>query len=227
MKCPKHKGSAEVRGSRGSFSLGFCAPQLRATSKTLRSAICFCTPGGRPWLRCPRTPAYNGSPQARCPQTLARSGGPRAGAHGPPRIVEVRKHGARALPRYAHRPPRTAEVRGYSAHEPPHMVKVRGYGAHKPPQKAEVRGRGAHELPHVVEVRGYGAPKRFSPIPPLGRPLVRVSVLVIVMPHSALKHQEKSFRIERERCQSLRFFGFFRKGFSLKSIRETIGQSYP
>ena len=115
----KTQVSAEVRGSRGSFSLGFCAPQLRATSKTLRSAICFCTPGGRPWLRCPRTPAYNGSPQARCPQTLACSGGPRAGAHGPPRIVEVRKHGARALPRYAHRPPRTAEVRGYSAHEPP------------------------------------------------------------------------------------------------------------
>ncbi len=81
--------------------------------------------------------------------------------------MEVRKHGARALPRYAHRPPRTAEVRGYSAHEPPHMVEVRGYGAHKPPQKAEVRGRGAHELPHVVEVRGYGGPKRFSPIPPL------------------------------------------------------------
>ncbi len=46
MKCSKTKGSAEVRGSRGSFSLGFCTPYVFATRKTLRSATCFCTFAG-------------------------------------------------------------------------------------------------------------------------------------------------------------------------------------
>ena len=192
MKCPKHKGSAEVRGSRGSFSLGFCTPQLRATSKTLRSAICFCTPGGRPWLRCPRTPAYNGSPQARCPQTLACSGGPRAGAHGPPRIVEVRKHGARAppgTPTDPHAQRRSAVIVPTSPHIWWRSADMALTNHRKKRRSAGVAPTNFHMLWRSGVMAGRSVLVRF---PPLGRPLVRVSVLVIVMPHSALKHQEKA-----------------------------------
>ena len=35
--------------------------------------------------------------------------------------------------------------------------------------------------------------------------IVIIIIIVIVMPHSAWKHQEKSFRIERERSQNLAF----------------------